>query len=272
MTEHPTELLLQIADGAVPPPEARAHLATCQRCQQTLAALASLDLDYVWQGVAGELDAPRPSLLERLLVAVGVRPGLARFTATTPSLRLGWLLANALVLLLIALPMALRPVASWPPAMLLAAPLVAAAAVAFAYGPAVDPAYEAVAATPLSPVRALLVRLAAVLVANTLLAGAVDLAVGDGGPRVGWLLPMTAVALLAVLAAVRWTPAVGAVAGMGAWLLVLAGWWASDRPVAWLTGPAAEAAYAAVAVALLALLVRSVGHQGWPLPGGSEAT
>jgi hypothetical protein len=170
MTEHPTELLLQIADGAVPPPEARAHLATCQRCQQTLAALAPLDLDYVWQGVTAELDAPKPSLLERLLVAVGVRPGLARFTATTPSLRLGWLLANALVLLLIALPMALRPVASWPPAMLLAAPLVAAAAVAFAYGPAVDPAYEAVAATPLSPLQALLVRLAAVLVANTALA------------------------------------------------------------------------------------------------------
>ena len=132
MTEHPTELLLQIADGAVPPPEARAHLATCQRCQQTLAALAPLDLDYVWQGVAAELDAPKPSLLERLLVAVGVRPGLARFTAITPSLRLGWLLANALVLLLIALPMALRPVASWPPANLLAAPMVAAAAVAIA--------------------------------------------------------------------------------------------------------------------------------------------
>ena len=45
MTEHPNELLLQIADGAVPPPAARAHLATCQRCQQTLTALAPLDLD-----------------------------------------------------------------------------------------------------------------------------------------------------------------------------------------------------------------------------------
>ena len=33
MTEHPTELLLQVADGAVPPPEARAHLTTCQRCR-----------------------------------------------------------------------------------------------------------------------------------------------------------------------------------------------------------------------------------------------
>ena len=176
-------------------------------------------------------------MLERILVAIGVRPGLARFTSTTPSLRLGWLLANALVLLLVALPMALRPVATWPSAVLVAAPLVAAAAVAFAYGPAVDPAYEAVAATPLSPVRALLVRLAAVLVANTLLAGAVDLALDGRGPRAGWLLPMTAAALLAVLVASRWSPGVGAAAGMGAWLLILAGWRASQQPVAWLTGP-----------------------------------
>jgi len=270
MTEHPNELLLQIADGAVPPPAARAHLATCQRCQQTLAALAPLDLDYVWQGVAAELDAPRPGLLERILVAVGVRPGLARFTATTPSLRLGWLLANLLVLLLVALPLTLRPAASWPSGVLLAAPLVAAAAVAFAYGPAVDPAYEAVAATPLSPVQALLVRLAAVLVANTMLAGAVDLALGDGRPRAGWLLPMCAAALLAVLVSSRWTPAVGAAAGMGAWLLVLLTWRVSQQPVTWLTGPSAQAAYAVVAAVLLALLVRRMTREGWTLTDQTE--
>jgi hypothetical protein len=270
MTSHPTELLLQIADGATPPPAARAHLAACQRCQQTLDALAPLDLGYVWQGVTAELDAPRPGVLERILVAVGVRPGLARFTATTPSLRLGWLLANALVLGLVALPLALRPAAAWPSAVLLAAPLVAAAAVAFAYGPAVDPAYEAVAATPLSPVRALLVRLAAVLVANTVLAGVVDLALGDGGLQAGWLLPMTAAALLAVLVASRWTPAVGAAAGMGAWLLVLAGWKASHQPATWLTGPGAQAAYAAVAVALLALLIRRMAREGWTLTDQAE--
>jgi hypothetical protein len=272
MTEHPTELLLQIADGAIPPTEARAHLATCQRCRGALEALAPLDLDYVWEGVAAELDAPRPGVLERLLVAVGVRPGLARFTAITPSLRLGWLLANTLVLLLVALPMALRPVATWPPAVLVAAPLVAAAAVAFAYGPAVDPAYDAVAATPLSPVRALLVRLAAVLVANTLLAGAVDLALDARGPRVGWLLPMTAAALLAALVASRWTPAVGAAAGMGAWLLVLAGWKASQQPVTWLTGPSAQLAYAVVAAVLLALLIRRMAREGWTLADQAEPT
>jgi hypothetical protein len=270
MTEHPTELLLQITDGATPPPEARAHLATCQRCQQTLEALAPLDLDYVWEGVVAELDAPWPGLLERILVAVGLRPGLARFIAATPSLRLGWLLANLLVLGLVALPLALRPVAAWPSAVLLAAPLVAAAAVAFAYGPAVDPAYEAVAATPLSPVRALLVRLAAVLVANTLLAGAVDLALGDGGPRTGWLLPMTAAALLAVLVASRWSPGVGAAAGMGTWGLVLAGWKLSHQPVTWLTGPSAQAAYAAVTVTLLVLLVRRMAREGWTLTDQAE--
>ena len=270
MTEHPTELLLQIADGATPPPEARAHLASCHRCSQTLEALAPVDLGYVWDGVAAELDAPRPGPLERLLVAVGVRPRLARFTAATPTLRLGWLLANALVLLLVALPMALRPAAAWPPAVLLAAPLIAAAAVAFAYGPAVDPAYEAVAATPLSPVRALLVRLAAVLVANTVLAGTVELALGGPGRGAGWLLPMTAAALLAVLVASRWTPGVGAAAGMGAWVLVLAAWKVSHQPVTWLTGPTAQAAYAAVTVALLALLIRRMAREGWALTDQAE--
>jgi hypothetical protein len=265
MTSHPTELLLQIADGATPPPAARAHLASCLRCQQTLDALAPLDLGYVWQGVAAELDAPRPGLLERVLVVVGVRPGLARFTATTPSLRLGWLLANLLVLGLVGLPLALSPAAAWPPGVLLAAPLVAAAAVAFAYGPAVDPAYETVAATPLSPVRALLVRLAVVLAANTVLAGVVDLVLDHRGPRAGWLLPMCAAALLAVLVASHWTPVVGAAAGMGAWLLVLTGWKASQQPVAWLTGPGAQATYAAITIVLLVLLVRRMARQGWTL-------
>jgi hypothetical protein len=270
MTEHPTELLLQVAGGAVPPAGARAHLAACRRCQLALAALAPLDLDYVWQGVAAERDAPRPGVAERALLAVGLPPGLARFAAVTPSLRIGWLLANLLVLLLVALPLSLRPVGVWPSGVLVVAPLVAAAAVAFAYGPVVDPAYEVVAATPTSPLRALMVRLAAVLVANSVLAAVIDLAVAGGGPPAGWLLPMTAAALLAVVVASRWTPVVGAAAGMGAWLLVLGAWALSEQPAARLTGPGAQAAYAAVAAALLAVLVRSMAGDGWALSGAGE--
>jgi hypothetical protein len=150
------------------------------------------------------------------------------------------------------------------------APLLAAAAVAFAYGPGADPAHEVVAASPLSPVQALLVRLAAVLAANSLLAGAADLLLDGDGPPAGWLLPMTAAALLAVVVASRWMPAVGAAAGMGGWLLVLAGWKLSHQPAAWLTGPGAQATYAAVTTALLVLLVRRIAREGWVLPGPGE--
>ena len=145
--------------------------------------------------------------------------------------------------------------------------VMAAAAVAFAYGPVADPAYELVATTPTSPLQALLVRLAAVLVVNSVLAGAIDLATAGGGSPGGWLLPMTSAALLAVVVASRSAPVVGALAGMGAWLLVLGAWAASDQPVARLTAPSAQAAYAAVAAILLALLVRSTAGRGWPFPG-----
>ena len=108
------------------------------------------------------------------------------------------------------------------------------------------------------------------LVANTLLAGAVDLVLGDRGPTAGWLLPMSAAALLAVLVASRWTPTVGAAAGMGAWLLVLAGWQVSQQPVTWLTDPGAQAAYAAVAATLLVLLVKRMAREGWSLIDQTE--
>jgi hypothetical protein len=81
---------------------------------------------------------------------------------------------------------------------------------------------------------------------------------------------MTAAALLAVLVASRWSPQIGAAAGMGAWLLVLAGWKASQQPVTWLTGPGAQAAYAAVAVVLLVLLVRRTAREGWALTDQAE--
>ena len=108
------------------------------------------------------------------------------------------------------------------------------------------------------------------LVANTVLAGAVDLTLGGRGARASWLLPMTAAALVAVLVSSRWTPAVGAAAGMGAWLLVLACWRVSQQPVIWLTGPGAQAAYAVVAAVLLALLVRRMAREGWTLADQTE--
>jgi hypothetical protein len=51
---------------------------------------------------------------------------------------------------------------------------------------------------------------------------------------------------------------------------VLAGWKVSDQPAAWLTGPGAQTAYAAVTVALLVLLVRRIVREGWVLPGAGS--
>ena len=79
-----------------------------------------------------------------------------------------------------------------------------------------------------------------------------------------------AAALLAVLVASRWTPAFGAAAGMGAWLLVLLAWRASQQPVTWLTSPGAQAAYAVVAAVLLVLLVRRMAREGWTLTDHTE--
>jgi hypothetical protein len=44
----------------------------------------------------------------------------------------------------------------------------------------------------------------------------------------------------------------------------------SDQPAAWLTGPGAQTAYAAVTAALLVLLVSRIARGGWVLPGPGE--
>ena len=267
--EHPSELLLAIAEGAMPPPEVRAHLNGCDRCQRVLAGLCPLDLDYVWDGVRAELDAPQPGWLARALDAVGLDPSLVQVVTTTPSLLPAWLCANAAVLL-VALVLSLTASDGSVSPGLLVAPLLAAAGVAFAYGPAVDPAYELVATTPASPVAVLLVRLAAVLTVDALLTVGADLAAGFGW-RSGLLLPMAAAAVLAAAVAARWTPMAGAAAGMTAWVALLGLRLLAGKPLDWLVGPHAQLAYALATVALLVALLRRVRTNGWSVPAGHPA-
>jgi hypothetical protein len=268
MNDHPTELLLAAADGQVPPPAARAHLAACDHCQRVLAALVDVDLARVWAGVTAELCAPRPSPLERLALRVGIDPSLARFAALTPSLAWSWLLASAAV---IALGIGLQVLGEANPSSpaVVVAPLVAAALVAFAYGPAVDPAYEVVATTPLSPARALLTRLAVVLTVNAVLVAALDLLIRRQGFQLGWLLPMAAVALLAAVVAAHTQPLVGAVAGAGAWVVLLVAGYARHVPVQAVSSSWAQLAFAAT-VALLGWWLVRAARGGWTsgLPAG----
>jgi hypothetical protein len=258
MNDHPRELLPLIAEGAVPDKDVRTHLAECASCSAVLQALSPLDLDYAWEGIAAELDAPKPSLAERALQRAGMDAGLARFVVTTPSLKRSWLLASLLVVgfafsaSLVGLDVGLSPV-------LVAAPVVAAGLVAFAYGPAADRAYEIAAATPLSPLTALLLRLAAVLAWNSIVVGLADVAAGSEHGAFAWFLPMTCVALFGAAVAMRTQPVIGAASGMGIWmLLVLAAVSVAKEPEQWLWSMPMQVVYATAVLLLLLLLSRWV--------------
>jgi hypothetical protein len=266
VTDHPREILPLVAEGLQPPPGVRAHLAACESCAAAVAALSPLDLGYVWEGVAAEADAPSPGVLERVLDRCGVDARTARFVAATPSLQPEWILASAGTLVLAALGM-LAGGGDGISLVILLAPVVAAALVAFAYGPSSDPAYELVAATPLSPLLALLLRLAVVLSANSVLVLAADVASGAPGLRLAWFLPMTFVALVAAAIGVRTSPLLGAGAGVALWsAAVFATVSLSDDPARILWGLQAQTFYAAGSAAALAglcaLVVRSGGFVG----------
>jgi hypothetical protein len=143
--------------------------------------------------------------------------------------------------------------------LLLAAPLVAAALVAFAYGPAADTAYEIAASTPLSPLTALLFRLGAVLAWNSVVVGVADFAAGSERGVLAWFLPMTCVALLAAAVGMRTQPVVGAACGMGLWMtLVIVAMSVVNDPAQVLWGLPSQVVYAVIVVLLLSLLSRWV--------------
>ena len=136
--------------------------------------------------------------LERLAARLLRSPGLARALVTTPSLLLGWIIATAVVLLAGA-------AATWgtgTPYVALLAPAVAAAGIAYAYGPGIDPAWELSRSMAVSDRMVLLVRTLAVFALNAALGLAASVASGAAAAvTFGWLVPMTAVCALALAAA-----------------------------------------------------------------------
>jgi len=269
--EHPLELLPLIAEGALVQPAVRDHVAACARCGSALASLSPVDLGYVWEGVAAAIDASAPTLLERVMRALGIDPSLARFTAAAPSLRASWILASATLMAIAVVVSVAAPLRIAP--LLVVAPLVGAATIAFAYGPVADPAYEIVAATPVSPVMAVLLRLAAVLLVNAVVvavAVVVVLSTGHSGPLVGhafaWLLPMASVALLSAVVGNRTQPVIGAATGMGVWLGVVLFAMSATPGIPQLWSPAWQSAHASVSIVLLGVLVWTVRRGSASLP------
>ena len=77
-------------------------------------------------------------LVERVAGRLLRSPGLARALVTTPSLLLPWLIASAVILAAGAA----VTLGTGRPMVALLAPAVAAAGIAYAYGPGIDPAWE----------------------------------------------------------------------------------------------------------------------------------
>jgi hypothetical protein len=205
-----------------------------------------VDLGRVWLGVAAEVWRRRPGPLERLAGWLLRSPGLARALVTTPSLLLGWVIATVIVLGAGIL----ATLGTGTPFVALVAPAVAAAGIAYAYGPAIDPAWELSCSMAVSDRMVLLVRALAVFGLNAALGLAASAATGTAASvTFGWLVPMTAVCALALAAAtVARSANVGVAAGVAGWAItVLSGEVAAGRLTAAVTYSALILPYLAFA-------------------------
>ena len=228
-----------------------------------------VDLDRVWISVAAQVWRRQPGWLERTAGRLLRSPGLARALLTTPSLLLPWLLASGVVLAAGAA----ATLSSGQPVVALLAPAVAAAAIAYCYGPGIDPAWELSCSMAVSDRMVLLVRALAVFAVNAVLglaASAVAAAAGvPAGPGAGsasgaaaavtfgWLIPMTAVCAFALaVATVARSASAGAVAGVAAWLIiVLSGQVASGNFAAAVTDTVLFLPYLAIGAGCAAIVL-----------------
>jgi hypothetical protein len=222
-----------------------------------------VDLHRVWLGVAAEVWRRRPGPAERLAGRALRSPGLARALVTTPSLLLGWVVASTVVL---AAGM-FATLGTGTPFVALFAPGVAAAGIAYAYGPGIDPAWELSQSMAVSHRMVLLVRVLVVFALNAALGLAASAASAASGTAAavtfGWLIPMTAASALALAAAtVTRSANAGVAAGLAAWAItVLSANSASGQVTTAVAGSVLVLPYLAVAAACGAIAWFATGRQ-----------
>ena len=220
-----------------------------------------VDLERVWTWVAAEVWQREPGWLERRVGRVLNAPGLARALVSTPSLLLPWVIASVVVL---AVGVA-ATVGSGEPLVALLAPAVAAAGIAYAYGPGIDPAWELSLSMAVSDRMVLLARAVAVFAIYALL-GLVATAASGATAAVtfGWLVSMTAVSALALaVATVTRSANAGVGVGLAAWCVtVLAGQAASGHLAVAVSDQSLFVYYAACAVICAAVVVHATRAPG----------
>ncbi len=237
-----TALLSAYASGDLDAARAyslEAHLLACDRCRAGIGSVSDHEqLDRMWSEVTETVDAPRPGVVERGLVGIGVRDHVARLLAATPSLRLSWLGAEALALgfAVVAADSAVteagRELGMF--LFLVVAALLPVGGVAAAYGPGLDPTYEVSLSSPMRSFGLLMIRAAAVLGTSIAIAGLAALALpGWDWAAVAWLLPSLGLTLASLALATRLRPLVAAGTVTFAWVAIalVAAYGTNDRLV-----------------------------------------
>lgn len=188
------QLLERYRDGRLGPDAAssvEAHVVSCDTCRtEVCAGFDPARLERGLHALFDVVDQPRLRPAERLLVLLRVRPDVARLVVVTPSLRGPWLGALAAVLALAAVSSHTSPYDA--ALFLLLAPVLPVVGVALAFGRAVDPAHELVAASPLGAFRLLLLRSVAVLATTVALTSAAAALTEAPLSAMAWLLPALA--------------------------------------------------------------------------------
>ena len=179
-------------------------------------------LDANWRAIVAELDAPARSKLERLLLMLRMPEPIARTLVATPALRRAWFVATGVALLFgLGAADTAKPHASL--LMLLAlAPMVPVVGVTLAYGPGSDPAHEVTVATPMSGLRLVLLRSAAVVACSIGAAGVATLLLRDKTwMSIAWLIPSLALPAVCLALSTYVAPRRAAVIVGLLWLLPL---------------------------------------------------
>ena len=204
-----------------------AHLLACETCREGIAASVPVaSLDRMWHEVVVSIESPRPGPVERALLALRVPEHAARLLAATPSLRLSWLLAEAVALGFAVLA---ANVASGNDAdvarflFLVVAALLPVAGIAVAFGPGVDPAYEIGAAAPMRADLLLAMRACAVLSTSLVITGCAALAMPGLDASAAWLLPSLGLTFVTLALGTWWRPFVAASAAALGWVALVSG-------------------------------------------------
>ena len=179
-------------------------------------------LDANWRAIVAELDAPARSKLERLLLVLRMPEPIARTLVATPALRRAWFVATGVALLFgLGAADTSKPGASL--LMLLAlAPMVPVVGVTLAYGPGSDPAHEVTIATPMSGLRLVLLRSAAVVACSIGAAGIATLLLRDKTwMSIAWLVPSLALPAICLALSTYMAPRRAAVLVGVLWLVPL---------------------------------------------------